>query len=430
MASMENPRCGEHTDRMSLEQGDIAVVGAGVIGLMTSLSLLDTGRSVTLIDPDPPGQGASFGNAGVIANYGVKPLAEPSLLLTGPGLLFKKDGPLAIQPGARRAVLPWLMQFASACLPWHQERLQKALASVIVDADVRWQDVIHRVDASDEWQRKGCLYVFADARSRRQAERDARVRKRWGVACELLSEAELSQLEPSLSGRFKGATFFPDAAALSDPGAITQAIASELLRLGINLHQGKVTEIRPLGGSVEVRCAEGDCARFEQVVLAAGAHSHGLLQSLGISAPLISERGYHLEYEATLSINRPVCSIAHGFYVSPMTGRIRAAGTVELGGVTAPPSNHRWEAIDRTMRAWFQELPAAHGRWMGHRPSTPDSLPLVGSAPISDRVLCAVGHGHVGMTLAPWTADVIAGLANGGATDLALHPFRPHRFNE
>ena len=230
---------------MGLEQGDIAVVGAGVIGLMTSLSLLDAGRSVTLIDPDPPGQGASFGNAGVIANYGVKPLAEPSLLLTGPGLLFKKDGPLAIQPGAGRAVIPWLTQFASACLPWHQERLQKALASVIVDADARWQDVIHRVDASDEWQRKGCLYVFADARSRRQAERDARVRKRWGVACELLSEAELSYLEPSLSGRFTGAAFFPDAAALSDPGAITQAIASGLLRSGIKSHRGKVTEIRP-----------------------------------------------------------------------------------------------------------------------------------------------------------------------------------------
>ena len=76
-------------------------------------------------------------------------------MLTGPGLLFNKDGPLAIQPGAGRAVLPWLMQFASACLPWHQERLQNALASVIVDADARWQDVIHRVDASDEWQRKG-----------------------------------------------------------------------------------------------------------------------------------------------------------------------------------------------------------------------------------------------------------------------------------
>ena len=75
---------------MSLEQGDIAVVGAGVIGLMTSLSLLDAGRSVTLIDPDPPGQGASFGNAGVIANYGVKPLAEPSLLLTGPRTTLQK----------------------------------------------------------------------------------------------------------------------------------------------------------------------------------------------------------------------------------------------------------------------------------------------------------------------------------------------------
>ena len=131
-----------------------------------------------------------------------------------------------------------------------------------------------------------------------------------------------------------------------------------------------------------------------------------------------------------MPINRPVCSIAHGFYVSPMTGRIRAAGTVELGGVSAPPSNHRWEAIDRMMRAWFPELSPAHSRWMGHRPSTPDSLPLVGTVPVSDRVLCAVGHGHVGMTLAPWTADAIAGLANGASTDPALHPFRPYRFSE
>ena len=87
--------------------------------------------------------------------------------------------------------------------------MQRALAAVIVDADARWQDVIHRVDAFDEWHRKGCLYVFNDARARRQAERDARVRQRWGVACELLSEAELSQLEPSLSGDLQALRFSP-----------------------------------------------------------------------------------------------------------------------------------------------------------------------------------------------------------------------------
>ena len=170
---------------MGLERGDIAVVGAGVIGLMTSLSLLDAGRSVTLIDPDPPGQGASFGNAGVIANYGVKPLAEPSLLLTGPGLLFKKDGPLAIQPGVGRAVIPWLTQFARACLPWHQERLQKALAAVIVDADARWQDVIHRVDASDEWQRKGVSMcsLMSDLGVRRSAMRESGSAGVWLASC-------------------------------------------------------------------------------------------------------------------------------------------------------------------------------------------------------------------------------------------------------
>ncbi len=106
---------------------------------------------------------------------------------------------------------------------------------------------------------------------------------------------------------------------------MTQAIASELMRSRITIHRGKVTEIHPLDENVEVRCAEGDCARFEQVVLAAGAHSRGLLQSLGISAPLISERGYHLEYAATMPMNRPVCSIAHGFYVSPIAFRWLAA---------------------------------------------------------------------------------------------------------
>jgi D-amino-acid dehydrogenase len=145
--------------------------------------------------------------------------------------------------------------------------------------------------------------------------------------------------------------------------------------------------------------------------------------------PLDTERGYHLEFDlATMPLTRPVTPTARGFYFCPMEGRLRVAGTVELGGLDAPPSPHRLARLEEGARAILPDLPAPARSWMGFRPSVPDSVPVIGPSRAGPEVLMAFGHGHLGLTLAPFTARIVADLVAGRTPPIPLGPYRPGRF--
>jgi D-amino-acid dehydrogenase len=148
----------------------------------------------------------------------------------------------------------------------------------------------------------------------------------------------------------------------------------------------------------------------------------------GDPVPLDTERGYHLEWNmAEPRLSRPCCPTARGFYLCPMDGRLRVAGTVELGGLTAPPSPHRLKRLEEGARAIFPDLGTPDRTWMGFRPSIPDSVPVIGQGR-DQRVIHAYGHGHIGLTLAPVTAQMVVALVKGAPPDARLAPCRPDRF--
>ncbi|MCX8507757.1 MAG: FAD-dependent oxidoreductase, partial [Rhodobacteraceae bacterium] len=145
--------------------------------------------------------------------------------------------------------------------------------------------------------------------------------------------------------------------------------------------------------------------------------------------PLDTERGYRLEWDMVQPrLSRPVCPTARGFYLCPMQGRLRVAGTVELGGLAAPPSPHRLSRLEEGARAIFPDLPAPDRRWMGFRPSVPDSLPIIGPSRAGAEVIHAYGHGHIGLTLAPLTAALVVLCLAGKTEDARLQSLRPDRF--
>lgn len=408
-------------------QTDVAIIGGGIVGLSCALVLRDQGHEVTLIAPQDDESGASYGNAGVIADYAVMPVGTPDVLRNLPALLFNRDSPLAIRPSAALSLAPWLARFARECLPRRAQANASAIAALLAPTAQAWRDMAAQIGGSRLLKPIGSLYLFETEAERRAA--DFRPYRALGVEVEQISRDELGQLQPGLPAHIgAGAAFFPRTVTLDDPTAMLHLLRDSVDAAGVQRIEGHVTGLQRDAGRVRLT-GRGLNLSARKVVLAAGAWSKQLAAMAGDRVPLDTERGYHLEYDCpTPRLIRQMTPVSRGFYFCPMAGRLRVAGTVELGGLTAPPSPHRWAVMERGARAILPDLPEPDRRWMGFRPSLPDSRPVIGPSRAGADVIHAYGHGHLGLTLAPITAQLVADLVAGRTPALDIAPYRPDRF--
>ena len=408
------------------ERVEIAVIGAGVIGLSCAFRLARAGHEVMLVDPQEPGTGASYGNAGTIADYAVMPVGTPAVLRDLPRLLFDRHSPLAIRRAAILSLAPWLLRFVRQSLPAAAARNATAIAGLVADAAPRWRELAAEIGAAQILQHEGALYFYETAQGFRAAASEMAQRRACGINVDLVAPDDIARLEPGLPAT-EGGAFFPDAVFLSDPGRMMASLARAVTDLGVVQQRSAVTRLEAHGDGIRLTGTGLDlCAA--RVVIAAGAHSRHLARMAGDAVPLDTERGYHLEWDMPEPrLRRPCCPTARGFYMCPMAGRLRVAGTVELGGVTAPPSPHRIARLQDGARAIFPDLGPPDRSWMGLRPSIPDSIPVIGAGR-DPRVIHAYGHGHIGLTLAPVTADLVAGLLKDQPDHGRLAACRVNRF--
>ncbi len=406
---------------------DIAVIGAGVVGMTIALRLADLGRDVMLVDPAEMGSGASYGNAGTIADYAVLPVGTPEVLKNLPSLLLNRNSPLSIRKAALPSLAPWLLRFARQSLPAAAHRNANSIAALMARATSGWQELAAEVNATALLQARGCLYAYETTAAYRAAGADATYRRDLGVAMELVDAHTLAQMEPGLPP-MAGAAFFPNAVFLSDPVVMMARLAAALVAAGVPHHRARVDRIERMVDGIRLTGPHRP-VHARRVVIAAGAHSRALAVLAGDKLPLDTERGYHVEWDmARPKLSRPTCPSARGFYLCPMTGRLRVAGTVELGGLTAPPSRHRITKLVKGAQAIFPELGPPDREWMGFRPSMPDSLPVIGPSKRGADILYAFGHGHIGVTLAPITARIITDLLTGKPPELDLTSYSARRF--
>ncbi len=411
-----------------VQTAEVAVIGAGVIGLAIAHRLAAEGREVVIIDPAPPGAGASYGNAGTIADYAVQPVGTPDVLRALPSLLFDRNSPLSIRRAALPSLAPWLVRFARQSLPGAARRNAMAIAGLMAEALPGWEALAGQIGGEGLMQRKGCLYLYETAAGFKAAQQDLAFRREIGVSVEMLDQDETAKMEPGLPALPGGAAYFPKAVFISDPGQMMGLLAKAAFAGGAAHIVAQVDRLERHAGAVKLSGA-GLNLTARQVIIAAGAHSKGLARQAGDRVPLDTERGYHVEWDMEAPrLTRPCCPTSRGFYFCPMTGRLRVAGTVELGGLTAPPARHRIEKLIEGARAFFPDLGLPDRDWMGFRPSMPDSLPVIGPSRGGAEIIHAFGHGHVGLTLAPVTAGIVADLVAGRAPGRAIEACLPTRF--
>ncbi len=411
------------------ETTEIAVIGAGVVGSSIAYRLARAGHTVTVIAPTELGDGASYGNAGVIADYAVLPVGTPAVLRALPSLLLDPDSPLALRRAAIPALAPWLARFLRQSMPGAARRNARAIATLLAHAAQDWTDLAAEIGAEPLLRRRGVLSLYETPGQRAAAQADLAWRRSHGVQVELLGPHELGQLEPALRTAAEGgAAYFPDTLSVSDPGAVLAHLTAALAAHSVPRILDRAETLRRTREGVEIT-GPGFRLSASRVVIAAGAHSRPLALAAGDRVPLETERGYHLEWDMPVPpVSRPASPTARGFYLCPMQGRLRVAGTVELGGLDAPPSPHRLTALEDGARAILPDLPTPDRAWMGFRPSVPDSVPVIGPSRAGPDILLAFGHGHLGLTLAPVTARIVEALVTGAAAPVPLAPYLPARF--
>jgi glycine/D-amino acid oxidase-like deaminating enzyme len=410
----------------------VTVIGAGIVGICCALYLQREGHTVTVLDPAPPGEGgASFGNSGIIAIDHCVPNAHPGIVWEVPGYLLDPLGPLTIRWRYLPRVAPWLLRFVRASRHRAFEAGAHALHALNEHALAAYQPLLERAGAQALIRRSGWLVTYESSAAFAKARPyKVDLRQAHGVRTEVLDGRGARELEPALSPEIRHAVYFPEVAQATDPLRLVKALAQDFQRRGGTLCRERVRGFSLGPHGPQAVHTDAVMHATDAVVLAAGAYSRTMARELGSRVPLDTERGYHAMLP-TPGVNLRVPIISGDFHcaMTPMEGGLRVGGSVEFAGVDAAPNYAR---VDKLLSVARRTLPglndAGHTRWMGCRPSMPDSLPVLGRSPRYREVYFAFGHGQVGLTQGALTGQLIAELVGGRAPTVDLTPYRPDRF--
>jgi D-amino-acid dehydrogenase len=403
------------------------IVGAGIIGLATAYHLQQQGVAVTVVDRDPAGDKASFGNAGGIAVTEVAPASVPGLAWKVPGWLLDPLGPLAVRPAHALRLLPWLWRFAKAGSPGEVTRIATALAALNSRVLDDLLPMLARTGLSGELHRKGALTVYENQGAFKKDAAEWALKRAHGIEVHPLSGAEARALEPALGPAVACGVFTPQWSHVSDPRRLVDALRAWLQQQGVTMTQGEVTKV----SGTAVTLHDGRTIAAEAVVVAAGAWSGKLAAQLGDRVSLESERGYNTTIpEPGVTLGREVIFAERKFVATPMSCGLRIGGAAEFGGLDAAADYRRSRALVKLASLYLPDLRAEGGTaWAGHRPTTPDSLPVIGPSPRDPRVFYAFGHGHLGLTQAATTGRLVAGLVAGRSGPIDMAPYGITRFS-
>ena len=423
----------KHVDGATAATGDasagpVAVVGAGIIGAMTALHLRRIGMDVVLIDRADPGSGCSYGNGGAISPDLCVPAALPGMLRRVPRWFADPLGPLVVPWTSLPSALPWLIRWIRAGQMDRVEHLAKALRALHAPSLDRYRSALG-ADADGLIERTGQLYVWgSDAASPTEhLARDLRARN--GVESRPLDAAAIYEIDPELAPGFRRGLFFPDNGHTVNPQRLVERLVAKFTGAGGTVRRDNLIGVERAGDRVSRLRVESDL-EVASVVLATGIDAKPFARQFGDAIPLQAERGYHVMLPDPKV--RPTIKISnrdHMFGMTPMEHGVRIAGTVEITNSDAPLNEKRaWGLLTQAKRMYPRLNGEGATIWMGSRPSTPDSLPVIGRARQARNVVYAFGHGHSGLTGAPLTAELVAHCLVGATPPIDPAPYRPDRF--
>ena len=412
-------------------RADIAVLGAGIVGICVALHLQKRGRAVVLLDRRGAAEETSFGNAGLIQREGVYPYGFPhdfgALLRYG----FNRTIDAYYHPIALPRLAPFLRQYWRYSRPARHAEVARRYSKLIEHCVSEHETLAGEAAASAFLHRTGWLKVFRTGRERdRRFEEAERWNREFGINYRALDARTLREMEPHVAPVLVGGLHWTDPVSVDDPHGLALAYLAAFERLGGRFVQGNAASLEQEGSAWRVRSAEGPLS-MQSAVVALGPWADVLTRALGYDFPLAVKRGYHMHYRAAgrAVLNHPVLDTERGYFLAPMRRGIRLTTGAEFAlrdAIRTPVQLGRAEPIARDLFPLAERLDTEP--WMGARPCTPDMLPVIGRAPRHPSLWFAFGHAHHGLTLGPVTGRLVAEMVCGERPFVDPAPYRAERF--
>ncbi len=406
----------------------VAVLGAGIVGISCALHLHRRGFRVTLVDRGEPGSETSFGNSGVIGRASIAPLGQPAVWRKLPRYATNRDRAVRFGRAYPARQVGWFLRFLANCRPGAFDANAGRLNALLTHALSEHEALL--AGDSGLLRRDGWLHLF---RTEPGFEASAGARALWyrhGVRFRVLDRDGLRELEPHLGPVFRRAIWLKDIASVADPGQVCRRLAGRFAAEGGTLLREEVRALQAVEGEMRVGLGDGEL-HADETVVALGPWSTDLIAPLGYRLPVIRERGYHLHLAPRHNepLGRP-CLDAEGAYViTPMKRGLRLTTGIEFNAADAPPTPVQLDSVLPLAREAFPAgAPVDPEPWLGARPGTPDSLPVIGRAPRHPNLWFAFGHASVGFALGPVTGRLIAEMVGGETPLVEPAPYSATRF--
>jgi D-lysine oxidase len=409
---------------------DAIVLGAGIVGTSIALHLVKRGMAVALVERAGVGEATSYGNSGVIEGSTILPPAFPASFAALLRVALKRASEANYHLSFLPQVAPWLVAFRAASRPAAIAETARLNRPLFARALAEHELLMLEAGATRYLRKTGWLKLYRSERAFAALKPEFELAQEFGLPLDVLFPLGVRQLEPSLNPVFKRAVFWPMAASVSNPLAVTRAYAARFTALGGLTLAGDARSLHRSGGGWRVETNEGGIDAPDAVI-ALGPWAPDVLEPLGLKLPMAVKRGYHRHFrgDGNAALTRPVVDMEFGYVIAPMEQGIRLTTGAEFAARDAPPTPVQFDRLMPHARKLFPLGERAdEATWMGSRPCFADSRPVIGRAPGLAGLWLAIGHAHWGLTLGPVSGRLIGEMMAGAAPFCDPAPYAAERF--
>lgn len=414
-----------------VSRGSLIVVGGGIIGLFTALYAQQDGWEVSVLEAGFLGSGAARGNGGWICPALSKPMAGPGMVKHAVLDSLRPDAAVRLHVPPRRSTARWVGRFARLCNEGDLRRTWRVAAALSEASFTEWQRLAER-GVSLPIGRTGNLVLFRDHLQAKHAFEAAQETRTLGQVApdRLLDGEQVRALEPSVSEAVVAGYLWPDQWFV-DPNVLVETLIAAVRSAGT--HVVEHTPVRTISeeNGVAVCRTDAGTVTADAVLIATGAQIAELTRALGVVVPVIHGKGYSFDVPAQTLPQQPLNLPTSHIAVTPLeNGRLRVAGGMEFDRDNLRLNAAGIRRIHRGATAYLRgvDWDDRRNEWVGSRPMSPDTLPLVGPVHAGSRVFIATGHGTMGLTQGPGTAHLVTEALTGTLPGWA-HAFDPLRFS-